>query len=264
MQIRFALYAKICLFAMFHYTDHQIIVILAGASSSFMQQLVQLSSQQTVQQPSTASGLPSTGSTTSMQTASPDAVTAQTIGPPLQVVNSSAFFSGTPTRPPHISSISPSTGTLQMGSEIRAPAPHLQAFRPSTSISPSSLPSQSQVMSSQQAHNNHPVASTSLLQSYGNPLAHRQASTTCQSDRIQQEIAEGLATVPNSSFRSLDVLMGMNNLSGANTNSPSNLLPDVSSNVATLINQESRVPCIRSNPVLQSGATDIVCLSDDD
>ncbi|XWS28986.1 hypothetical protein CRYUN_Cryun25bG0118000 [Craigia yunnanensis] len=257
--------AKICVFAMFDYTDHLVIVILAEASSSFMQQLVQLSSQQTVQQPSTSSGLPSTGlATTSMQTASPAVVNAQTMDPPLQVVNPSSFFSGTPTRPPHISSISPSTGTLLMGSEFRAPAPHLQPFRPSASNSPSSLPSQSRVMSSQRAHSNHPVVSTSMLQSYSNPLANRQISATSQSRRIQHEIAGGLAAVPNSSSPSLDVLMGMNNLSGANANPPSNLLPDVSSRLATMVHQESHVPSIRSNPAQQSGPTDIVCLSDDD
>ncbi|XVF20260.1 hypothetical protein REPUB_Repub11eG0182400 [Reevesia pubescens] len=215
-------------------------------------------------QPSTASGLPSTGSATSVQTVSPGVANAQTMGPPLPVSNPLAFFTGTPTRPPHISSISPSTGNLQMGSEIRAPAPHLQPFRPSASISPSSLPLQSRGMSSQQAHNNHPVASMPLLQSYGNPLAHRQASTTGQSGRIQNNISGGLTALPSSSLPSLDVLMGMNNLSGGNANPPSNLLPDISPSLATLVNQESRVPSIRSNPAQQSGATDIVYLSDDD
>ena len=151
-----------------------------------------------------------------------------------------------------------------MGSEFRAPAPHLQPFRPSTSNSPSNLPSQSRITSSQRAHTNHPLASTSLLQSYSNPLANRQISATSQSHRIQHEIAGGLAAVLNSSSPSLDVLMGMNNLSGANANPPINLLPDVSSRLATLVHQESHVPSIRSNPAQQSGATDIVCLSDDD
>ncbi|XVE59076.1 hypothetical protein DITRI_Ditri05aG0015900 [Diplodiscus trichospermus] len=227
------------------------------ANSSFMQQLVQLSSQQTAQQHSTASGLPSTGSVTSMQTASPAVVNAQTMGPPLQVVNPSAFFSGTPTRPPHVTSFPTPTVTLQMGSEIRAPAPHLQPFRPSTTISPSGLPSQSRVMSSQQAHHNHPVASTPLRQPYGNPLAHRQASTTSQSGRTQHEIAEGLATLPNSSLPSMDVLVGMNN---ASLNPPTNFLSNVSSSLATSVRQESRMP----NPAPQTGPTDIVCLSDDD
>ncbi|XP_021279332.1 helicase protein MOM1-like isoform X1 [Herrania umbratica] len=233
------------------------------ASSSFMQQLVQLSSQQTVQQPSIASGLPPNGSA-GTQTISPAVVNAQTTGPPLQAVNPSAFFSGTPTRPPHISSISPSAGNLQMSSEIRAPAPHLQPFRPSTSISPGSLPSQSRGMSNQQAHGNHPVAPPVRGQSYGNPPAHRPISTTCQSGRIPPETTGGLAPPPNASLPSLDVLMGINNLSGANTNPLNNLVPGVSSSLATLVYQESSLPRIQSNPAQQSGATDIVCLSDDD
>ncbi|MBA0827094.1 hypothetical protein Goarm_011895 [Gossypium armourianum] len=244
------------------------------ANSSFMQQLLQLSSQRMVQQPSTASGLPSTGSATSMQTVSPAVVNTQTMGPSLwpsgasglpstssgtsmrtvspvvnaqtlrpslQVVNPLEIFSGTTTRPPCISSVSRVTGNFQMGSEIRAPAPHLHAYRPSASISLSSVPSQSRGMSSQLSHN----------------LAYRQLSTTGQAGRIRHEIAGGLAALPNSSLPSMDVLMGMHNqVSGANPNPLSNLLPGVSSSLA---------PSIRSNPAQQSGgATDIVCLSDDD
>lgn len=130
-----------------------------------------------------------------------------------------------------------------MGGEIRAPAPHLQAYRPSASISLSSVPSQSRGMSSQLSHN----------------LARRQLSTTGQAGRIQHEIAGGLVAVPNFSLPSMDVLMGMRNqVSGANanTNPSSNLLPGVSSSLA---------PSIRSNPAQESGgAIDIVCLSDDD
>ncbi|PPR82048.1 hypothetical protein GOBAR_AA38667 [Gossypium barbadense] len=244
------------------------------ANSSFMQQLLQLSSQRMVQQPSTASGLPSTGPATSMQTVSPAVVNTQTMGPSLwpsgasglpstssgtrmrtvspavnaqtlrsslQVVNPLEIFSGTTTRPPCMSSVSRFTGNFQMGSEIRAPAPLLHAYRPSASISLSSVPSQSRGMSSQLSHN----------------LAYRQLSTTGQAGRIRHEIAGGLAALPNSSLPSMDVLMGMHNqVSGANPNPPSNLLPGVSSSLA---------PSIRSNPAQQSGgANDIVCLSDDD
>ncbi|KAK8584570.1 hypothetical protein V6N13_138528 [Hibiscus sabdariffa] len=244
----------------------------AGANSTFLPQSFQLSSQQMVQQPSTASGFLSTGSASSMPTAFPAAVNAQTMSPslqpsaasgipstvsassvqtispavvnsqtmgsPLQVVNSSALFSGTPTRPPHISTIS-SAANPQIGTEIRAPAPHLQPFRPSSSISPSSLPLHSGGMSSQQAHNNHPAASMSLRQSYVNPLGHRQASTTGQSGRTQNEIAGGLTANP-----------------------PGFLLPDSSSR---LVARFHRVLSSRSNSTQQSGgSTGVVCLSDDD
>ncbi|KAK5830737.1 helicase protein MOM1-like isoform X1 [Gossypium arboreum] len=175
-------------------------------------------------QPSTASGIPSTGSATSMQTVSPALVNAQTMGPHLQVVKSSALFSGTPTRSPHISNIS-STGNLKIGTEIRAPAPHLQPFRPSSSISPSSLP----------------------LHSHVNHLARRQASITSQSGRIQHEVVGGLAAPP-SSFSP-----------GGNANPPGFLLPDVSSR------SEIQMPSSRSNSAQQGGgATDVVCLSDED
>ncbi|KAK8641482.1 hypothetical protein V6N13_010885 [Hibiscus sabdariffa] len=218
------------------------------ANSSFLQQQFQLSSQQVVKQPSTASGLPSTVSASSMPTISSAVVNAHTMGPPLQVVNSLPLFSDTPARPPHISTISSSTGNLQIGSEIRAPAPHLQPFRPSSSTSPSSLPLHSRGMSSQQAHNIHPAASMALRQSNVNPLAHRQVSTTGQSGRILHEIARGLTAPP-----------------GANANPPGFLLPHGSSRSATRSHRESHVPSSQSNSAQQSGkATDIVCLSDDD
>lgn len=235
---------------MFHNAYHLLIFL---AEASFLRQMVQLSSQQMVQQPSTASGPHSTGSATSMQTALPAVVNAQTMGTPLQIVHPLAFFSG----------ISSSTGTLQLGNEIRAPALHLHPFRPSASIFPNSLPSQSRVMSSRQAHNNHHVSFTSLLESYGNPLAQRQVSTTCESGRIQHEIAEGLETLPNSSLPSLDNVMGMNNLTGSNANPPNNLLPNVSSSMAASI-KESELPSIPTNPALLTAPTGIVCLSDDD
>ncbi|KAK8679008.1 hypothetical protein V6N13_144480 [Hibiscus sabdariffa] len=235
------------------------------ANSRFLQQRFQLSSQQMVQQPSAASGFPSTGSVSRMQTVSPAVVNSQTMGSPLQVVNPSALFSGTPTRPPRISTISSSTVNPQMATEIRAPAPHLQPFRPSSSISPSSLPLHSGGMSSQQSQRNHPAASLSLCQSYVNSLGHRQASTTGQSGRNQHEIAGGFTAPPNSRSPSLNVLKGVIDQSGASANPPAFLLPDCSSRLATRFHQESHVPSSRSYSSQPSrGATDIVCLSDDD
>ncbi|XP_039052332.1 helicase protein MOM1-like [Hibiscus syriacus] len=233
------------------------------ANSSFLQQLFQLSSQQVVQQHSTASGLPSTSSASSMPTVPSAVVNAHTMGPPLQVVNPLALFSGTPTRRPHISTISSSTRNLQTGSEIRAPAPHLQSFRPSSSISPSSIPLHSGGMSSQPAHSNHPAASMSLHQS--NPLAHMQASSSSQSGRTQHEISRRFTAPPNPRLPSLDVLMDVHNPSGANANPPGFLLPNSSSRSATRLHREPDMPSSQSWSAQQSGgATDIICLSDDD
>ncbi|KAJ6683200.1 HELICASE PROTEIN MOM1 [Salix koriyanagi] len=100
-------------------------------TSSVMQQLPQ-PSQPSTQRPSIVAGAYSTGlPEVSLQTTPTSAPPA----PPLQAVHCSTLFSATPTRPPHISSISPTTSNLQVGTEIRAPAPHLQHFRPSASIS---------------------------------------------------------------------------------------------------------------------------------
>ncbi|KAE8729488.1 hypothetical protein F3Y22_tig00003715pilonHSYRG00271 [Hibiscus syriacus] len=144
-----------------------------------------------------------------MHTVPSAVVNVHTMGPPLQVVDPSALFSGTPTRPPHISTISSSTVNLQTATEIRAPAPHLQPFRPSSSISPSSIPLHSGGKSSQPVHSNPPAASVSLHQS--NPLAHIQASSTSQSGRSQQEISRWLTAPPNPCLPSLDVLMDVHN-----------------------------------------------------
>ncbi|XP_039017364.1 uncharacterized protein LOC120148270 [Hibiscus syriacus] len=201
-----------------------------------------------IQKPSAASGIPSTGSASSMQIVSPAVVNAQNIGSLLQVDNPWAFFSGNPTRPPRIITISSSTGNPQIGTEIRAPAQHLKPFRSSSSISPSSLRLPSGGMSSLQAHNNHAAASMSLRLSYVNPLVHRQVSTTGQSGSTQHEIARGLTNPP-----------------GAGANPPGLLMPDSSSRTDTRFHQESHVPSSGSNLAQQSeGATDIICLSDGD
>ncbi|KAL4335632.1 hypothetical protein GQ457_07G034500 [Hibiscus cannabinus] len=236
------------------------------ANSSVLQQLFQRSSQQMVQQPSTASGLPSTVSALSTPTVSSAAVNSQTMSTSLQPSTASGIPSNgsaisTLTRPPHISAISSSIGNLQIGTEVRAPAPHLQPFRPSSSISPSSFPLRSGGMSVLQAHNNHPAASLSLCQSYVSPNVYRKASTTAQSGRTQHEIARGLTAPPNSRLTSLDVSMGVNDPSGANANPPGFLLSNSSSRSAARFHGESHLPSSQSN---SAQATDIVCLSDDD
>ena len=117
------------------------LIFLADVNSSFMQQVVQLSMQQNAQGPSLVAG-PSSASLSAaiLQTTSVPAASPQITSPAVQSHHPSVYLN-TPTRPPNISSISPPTGNLQIGSEIRAPAPHLQPFRPATSMSTNSLPS---------------------------------------------------------------------------------------------------------------------------
>ncbi|KAL3573371.1 hypothetical protein D5086_023984 [Populus alba] len=95
-------------------------------NSSIVQQQLQLlepTARPCIVTGSYSTGLPAASLQTT-PTSSPSA-------PPQQVVHSSGRYSSTPTRPPHISSISPATSNLRISNEIRAPAPHLQHFRPS-------------------------------------------------------------------------------------------------------------------------------------
>ncbi|GFS30895.1 hypothetical protein Acr_00g0014630 [Actinidia rufa] len=73
---------------------------------------------------------------------SPAATQKATAPLPVHVVrHSSPLLSSMPVRPPLISPITPSTGNRQVTGEIRAPAPHLQPFRPSSPMSATSIPS---------------------------------------------------------------------------------------------------------------------------
>ncbi|KAK6144385.1 hypothetical protein DH2020_021205 [Rehmannia glutinosa] len=67
----------------------------------------------------------------------PPTITTQNLAaPPVQAVqHAAALFSGTSSRPPLISAITPVRNS-RVGGEIRAPAPHLQSFRPAVASSP--------------------------------------------------------------------------------------------------------------------------------
>ncbi|KAF5937751.1 hypothetical protein HYC85_025257 [Camellia sinensis] len=115
--------------------------------SSFLQHL-QLLASQTAPRPSPVTA----------------AASQQTTAPLPQVVHhSSALFSSMPTRPPHIVPITPPTGNSQVVGEIRAPAPHLLPFRPSSSMSATSIPSLPRGLPSQHAQRNLPTISPLVL-----------------------------------------------------------------------------------------------------
>ncbi|XP_057508879.1 helicase protein MOM1-like isoform X2 [Actinidia eriantha] len=103
------------------------------AASNFMQQ-PRMTSLQPGPIPSPATCLASD--------VSPAATQKATAPLPVHVVrHSSPLLSSMPVRPPLISPITPSTGNRQVTGEIRAPAPHLQPFRPSSPMSATSIPS---------------------------------------------------------------------------------------------------------------------------
>lgn len=181
-----------------------------------MQHVLQLSMQQNAQGPSLVAG--------SLSAASPHITS-----PPVQSHHPSVFLN-TPTRPPNISSISPPTGNLQVGSEIRAPAPHLQPFRPATSMSANSLPS----LPRQQAPSN---------------TATTRAAPSCLSSGSYNR-GQRLETALPNSLSALELLKEFDSRSGAN---PPNMPRQLSECGGT---SSLQVNALR--------AADIVCLSDDD
>ncbi|KAL4610801.1 hypothetical protein ACB092_08G078200 [Castanea dentata] len=228
---------------------------------SFMQQLFQLSMQQNAQRPVTACPSSASPSGASLQNTSLPAASLPTItpaagphitNPTVQTFNhSSSVFPSIPTRPPNISPISPPTGNLQVGSEIRAPAPHLQPFRP-TSVSPISLSSLPRGLPSQQAPCNSTATSTSL--SHQQP---RVAAPTYQSGPYSRgqrlETSGGLPSA-------LELLMDVDSQSGAKLRRK----PELCSNFDSLNISEFGTSSTRVNAVRTGGSPDIVCLSDDD
>ncbi|CAK7340493.1 unnamed protein product [Dovyalis caffra] len=178
-------------------------------------------------------------------------LTSTSPAPPRQVVHSSALFSGTPTRPPHISSISPTTSNLRVSSEIRAPAPHLQRFRPSLSISTTGLPSFPRGMQSQQVSTTSPTLSE--IPSRAPATAHQSGPRTMTNGRESMGISPS-----RTSLQGLESLMNVDNQT--NTNPPQAFsfppLTDLSSNPNPLPQPELSLP---TDP-----ASEVVCLSDDE
>ncbi|KAJ9698071.1 hypothetical protein PVL29_007263 [Vitis rotundifolia] len=223
---------------------------------SFTQQIYQLSLQQGSQRPSIASSSSFLGT---------PAAVPQTTAPPVQVVHhSSALFSSVPTRPLHISPITPPTGNHQVGSDIRAPAPHLQPFRPAVPMSSTSLPSLMRGMPSQPAPSNPPSTSSTLPQLSQLPARLPLSSyQSCQQNSGQRlENPGGSPALNNPPLSALELLVDIDNRIGPN---PWNVLAppsDTSSNLELFDTSEPRaLDGTRAHGGLTS---DVVCLSDDD
>ncbi|XP_021665062.2 helicase protein MOM1 isoform X2 [Hevea brasiliensis] len=222
-------------------------------ASTFMQQLIQPSSQPTAQWSAIVTGL----SSAFPPAGSPQIAASSSRGaaPSLQGVHhSSELFLGALSRPPLISSISPGTGNLQIGGEIRAPAPHLQPCRPSASTVATNLSSLSVGMPSQQMPSNTLTTSAAPPQL---PL-RSQLSVNAHNFTHLPETAGTLPALSSSSLSAFEFLMNVHNQTDTNSCSPYGLIlqRDLGSNSDLWLpnNTRTNVAC----------PTEVVCLSDDD
>lgn len=190
----------------------------------------------------------------------PSATTSsQNMAAPLQpACNTSRYFSSVSARPPLINPISSSSGSLQAGGEIRAPAPHLQPYSPSTSVPASSLPARPHRVPSQPAPSNIPATSAF---SHGPPRPH---PTTYQSDPHMGCGTDSTGGLPTTNLpaNAIYSCVGANGQSAVDLpNVPSQTLDGASLNPSRLGTSSN---CRVTNPSNQARPPDLVCLSDDD
>ncbi|KAJ7981020.1 helicase protein MOM1-like [Quillaja saponaria] len=228
--------------------------------ASFAQQLLQLSRLQNVQRPSMVAGLSSSGPPAAIFRSISSTASTQITQPLVQAAyQQSAIMSSDSTRPPHINSISPHTFNHQAGSEMRAPAPHLQPFRPSTSMHSISHPMLPRGMSNQQAPNGLPATSPQFPQ-----LPPRIPPPTYQSSSHHVALrpeAAGTSAASNFTVPALELLMEMNHRSAANSLSSIPRRPDL---VSSNLPQFGLCTRMHANSVHSHPNADVVCLSDDD
>lgn len=229
------------------------------SDSSFAQQLLQLSRQQGAARPLLVSGSSREPPATSLQSLS-TAASSQHMVPPIQAGCSvSGIFSNLPAtaRPPLINSLSSSPGDFQAGGEIRAPAPHLQSYRPSTSVPASSLPPLPQGMPSQQPPSN--VPATSPMFSHGPP---RPRPTTYRSGPQMGRWSDSAGGLSTPNLPAMD-------LRGNASSQPTMNLPNVLSHMSGVASAKlsrfgTNSSSVLPNSLHQATPPDLVCLSDDD
>ncbi|KAE8652772.1 hypothetical protein Csa_022848 [Cucumis sativus] len=172
--------------------------------------------------------------------------------------HASPHFSSNSMRPLHIGSISSPTGNPQVSSVIRAPAPHLQPFRPKSS----SLPPNPRGITSQHG----PTIPSATPPSFPHHPPRPPVSSPFQSIPLNRPYRpnslEQLPTLSSAPLSALDLLMDMNNRAGVNF--PHNFpLPDASLNTHQP-NPPVSTGNMQVNAVNTTGDSNVVCLSDDD
>lgn len=228
-----------------------------GMQSGVMQQLIPQSSQQRL---SIATGLPPTAPVAASLQTAPSAVSSQVMAPLLQAVNFAArpatLACNPLARPPLVGTMSPAAGNHQLSSEIRAPAPHLQPFRPSTSVPVTDLQSLTRGISSQLANYNPPASNLSLQHCPPNILPPA---------RIPRlETAGGFSALPNTPRSAMEMLMDVSNQAPVDPNRPSNFSRQPINPDPLVQSQPGNSSIMRPNIIQTGRPVDIVCLSDSD
>lgn len=223
----FCLYLAKCLF-----------LLCSGAPGSSQQQVIYASSPQVAERPASMPG-PSSAPPTA---------------PPVQTVHQpSALFSSNPFRS-QLSQVHLPSGNHQIRSELRAPAPHLQPFRPVTSMSTPSFSSPT-VHPGQQPLGN--PATTS-------PIHSQPTHMSGSFSRVQQsDNPGGVRTTQNHSLSALKILTDMERHPSPRPQTP--LLPTLQA--IAQFKETWNTPEHRTTNIRGSGtgtAGDVVCLSDDD
>ncbi|MED6122076.1 hypothetical protein PIB30_036407 [Stylosanthes scabra] len=209
---------------------------------SFSQQLLQYITQQIACRTPQV-GSPSCGPIGRSQTVAPP--------PPRRTYNTTGVFSSAPARLPHPHPMPSSSVNVQASGEIRAPAPHLQPYRPSTPVPASGPGTAPPGMPTQPAYSNISLSPVSFPSQ--SPL---QLPRNHQPDphRGPSPVSAGGLLPPNSSANSQ-----------SDKNAP-NILPRLS-HLASLdlmkrlgSGSSNRPP----NASVQTTSDNVVCLSDDD
>ncbi|XP_022949441.1 helicase protein MOM1 isoform X2 [Cucurbita moschata] len=189
----------------------------------------------------------------------------------MHVHHTSTHFSSSPMRPPYIGSISSPTGNPQVGSVIRAPAPHLQPFRPTPAphlqpFRPTSSISAANPrgISTQHGPSNPSTIPPSFPQRPPRPSVAAPHQSIPLNRSYRPDSLEQLPTFSNTALSALDLLMDMNNRAGVNF--PQNFPPPAADVTLTA---PQPVPPVSTgstqvNAVNTTGDSDVVYLSDDD
>ncbi|KAE9593187.1 hypothetical protein Lal_00028925 [Lupinus albus] len=174
--------------------------------------------------------------------------------PPIHAThNTSGIFSSVSLRLPNINSISSPSGNPQANGEMRAPAPHLQPYRPSTAVPSPSLGTIPHGVSSHPAPGNIPVTFSTF--------SHQPA--TYQSDPHSGHRPVNLAALPTTNVPAMDLRMGANSQSGINMQNVLQRMANMAIwNKSRFVTNSSSMPA--NSAPHQTTSSDVVCLSDDD